>query len=120
MNEPTKAPIFIPLGADEMPERTERFLDIEPGTGQWWIWIERSQGYVGYPATGKDMYLGPWPADQKEAARHAMNESLLVQSELDPPIGGTDCRIVQEDPDPATNDVVLIDHNDPNHTGVES
>ena len=97
---------------------TERYLDIEPGTGQHWVWIERTADPDD--DRGPDLYLGPFPKDSEHLALVCMNESALVDSELQPPRGGTDCQVVTEDPDPSTGGVLLIDHNDPSHTGIDS
>lgn len=75
----------------------------------WWIVIERQP-------ENPDAMFGPYP--DEPAAMLAMQDSLLIQSELDPPIGGYDCWI-EKGPnsiDPGDN-VVLIDLNDYCHTG---
>lgn len=117
----TEAGRFIPIGSTEAEtpeaERDERYLPIEPGTGQLWVWIERTADPDD--DRGPDLYLGPFPKGSEHLAEVCMNESLLIEGELMPPLGGTDCQVVSEDPDTSRSMVVLIDHNDPNHTGYD-
>lgn len=74
-----------------------------------WVFIERAS-----EGRDPDMYLGPFLTS--EDAVLAL-DSPLVDDELQPPRGGTDCFVTIDQPDLERDEVVLIDHNDPNHTG---
>lgn len=75
-----------------------------------WVYIERS----AFEPVDNDMYLGPFLTSEDAALAL---DSPLVDSELQPPRGGTDCFVTIEQPDLTRDEVVLIDHNNPDHTG---
>lgn len=75
-----------------------------------WVYIERAS-----EGTDPDMYVGPFLTSEDAAL--CMDESLLIEGELQPPRGGLDCYVTIEQPDLARDEVVLINHNDPDHTG---
>jgi hypothetical protein len=69
----------------------------------WWVRIERSTGDVDA--------FGPYP--HQGAARHAMNHAPLIDAECEQ--DAYDCWVSDDEPAPA--DRVLIDLDDPDHTG---
>lgn len=72
-----------------------------------WVWLERDE---------KDMYIGPY-STESDAVR-AMEHALLIEGECQE--DATDCATFYGSPDPAISDVVLIDPDDPDHTGVSA
>lgn len=76
----------------------------------WWVAIERER-------PDKDLVIGPYP--NEDSARLAMEESLLVQGELEE--GGTDCfikRVAGTFPQTREIEGVLIDLDNPDYTGA--
>lgn len=84
-----------------------RYLDVRPGVKQPWIILARDDR--------PDLYIGPWLSEAD--GLHALNNSLLVDSECED--GCTDCYL---DIETAPNldhgdDVCIVDQDDPDHTG---
>lgn len=87
--------------------RACELLGVEPALNKpWWIYVERER----LP----DLALGPFP--NKEAAAHSMNESLLMDG-----IAEEDCIdswVANDQPGDIGFTPVIIDLDDPDHTGV--
>lgn len=85
---------------------------VAAGSG-WWVLIERDEAYV--PEGEKtDLLVGPYPNEQMAVI--AMNESLLIEGFVQE--NCLDCYVMcgyQNDFD----EVILVDLNDPDHTGVK-
>lgn len=82
-----------------------------------WVFIDRSSH--PYNHHDKDVYIGPFTGpNADEDAALCMEESLLVDHLMQREGGGgTDCFVTVDQPDPERDDVHVIDHSDPHHTG---
>ena len=89
--------------------RACELLGVEPALNKpWWIYVERER----LP----DLALGPFP--DEEMAVHSMNESLLMDGITEEDC--TDSWVTNDQPDGSrpTPEQVIIDLDDPDHTGV--
>jgi hypothetical protein len=94
-------------------------MTTETGTPRW-VFIERGNfGVADHPHPRPDVYIGPFTGpNADEDAATCMNESLLVDHLMQREGGGgTDCYVTTEQPDNDRDDVYIIDHDDPYHTG---